>query len=130
MKPISFVLCISLISVTLSLVQAKPCQIPDIVKEAFKCGNSKSLTNCCCENVDLSIPGNEGQFKKDKVEVLLKEFFLKNVPKVFSVVFEGHKEHTQYTVGKLITNNGIYRINLLFKDGAIQQLRIETYDED
>jgi hypothetical protein len=105
-------------------------KVPIRIIEAFACGNSFTISEQCCENIEISILGNEGQYLKTKAKEVLDTFFNNNKPQLFSIVFEGGKKCSQFAVGKLTTNQGLYRVNLLIKDGIIQQLRIENYDEN
>jgi hypothetical protein len=131
MKQLFISICLSsVILMEANAVKLVPCQFPESIKEAFKNGNSQLISENCCDNVEMSILGTEGQYAKKQTAEMLKEFFSRNVPKMFSVMFEGGKENSQYAVGKLTTNNGIYRINLLIKGKTILQIRIETYNED
>ena len=131
MKLFSFISCFLLcIIISAALINADNCLVPGPVKDAFKEGNTQVISGYCCENVELSIFGKEGQYTKEKFEEALKEFFEKHTPRLFVIIFEGGKECSQYAIGKLTTDKGAYRINLIIKSGVIQQVKIEMYNED
>ena len=131
MKLLSILCCYLLYAiVNTAMLTAGQGKLPEQVKEAFKNGNAKVISGYCCEKVELSILGKDGQYNKEKLVEVLKDFFSKNVPRLFVIIFEGGKESSQYVIGKLTTDKDSYRINLLINNGIIQQLKIELYNED
>ena len=125
MKKIFIVL---LVFISLSLF-ALP--LPTSIISALKSGNSNELAKYLDNSIDLSIPGNEGAFSKTQSELILKNFFLKNVPSAFKIMHSGDsKNSTHFTIGNLTTSHGEFRVYILYKEigsiVTITELRIET----
>ena len=81
--------------------------------------------------VDLTLPKNEGVFSKAQAEIILKNFFTANKPSDFKVVHDGEsKNNTLYSIGNLITANGVFRTYILYQENGnnivILELRIES----
>ncbi len=103
--------------------------IPDELKNALKEGNTKDISKFFDTNVELEILGDENIYSKAEAEKIVKTFFDEHPVLNFIILFEGGKDVSQYAIGKLITSNGIYRVNLLVKTQILLQLRIEEDNE-
>jgi hypothetical protein len=99
--------------------------LPDNLTNAFKTGNAKEITNYLGQSTAINISGDEHNCNKVQAEQVLKNFFEKNAVKTFSLLFEGGKEPSKYSIGKLSTTKGEFRVNILFKSNIIVELRIE-----
>lgn len=106
--------------------------IPEGIYSALKVGNSKELAKYFNGNIELVILDKEGVYSKPQAELILKDFFAKNViltPNGFMKLHEGGKESSKYVIGTLYTSKGRYRVYLVVKNinnsVAIHQLRIE-----
>ncbi len=103
----------------------------DDIGNAIKSGDSKELSKYFNSNVDLTIINQEEVYSKAQAEMVLKEFFLKNAPKSFSILHQGvSKEGSRYAIGTLITSQGVsYRTYFFIKlngnSAFIQELRFE-----
>lgn len=105
--------------------------LPTSIISALKSGNSNELAKYMDNSIDLSIPGNEGAFSKTQSELILKNFFIKNVPSAFKIMHSGDsKNSTHFTIGNLTTSKGEFRVYILYKEigsiVTITELRIET----
>ena len=102
------------------------------LSEAFKKGDSVTISNHFGESVDLNIPNNEGVYSRTQAKLILKTFFLKNKPSDFKIVHNGDsKNNSHYSIGSLKTNKGSYRVYILYKSSqdnkdVISELRIES----
>lgn len=101
---------------------------------AIKAGNSKDISKYFSETIDLKILDKEDVYSKQQAELILKDFFAKNMVKKYTVVHKSvAKNDTQYTIGSLETAKGKYRIYFLLKKSKekmfIQQFRIEQENE-
>jgi hypothetical protein len=109
-------------------------EIPEGIVLAFKAGNSKELSKYFNSNLELVIVDNENVYSKPQAEQIIKDFFMKHIPKNFTILHEGGKEESRYAIGNLVTNNGIFRVYFLLKHKdnmqLIHQLRIETEAND
>ncbi len=107
--------------------------LPEPIATAIKNGNAAELTRYFNTNVDLSIFDKQDIYSKTQAEMLLKDFFSKNVPSNFRVIHQGGKDDAQYYVGRLTTSTGNYRISILIKGqgkaALIHQFRIEKENE-
>ena len=105
--------------------------INEKIATAIKNGNSAAIASFFNKTVDLTLPKNEGVFSKSQAEIILKNFFTTNKPTDFKVVHDGKsKNNTLYSIGNLITANGVYRTYILYQENAnnivILELRIES----
>lgn len=99
--------------------------VPEPLKQAFKRGDVKVIGNYFDSKIELAIIDDDDIVSKKQAENKLKEFFIKFRPQNFVIVFEGGKDISQYAIGKLVTNNGEFRIVILLQNDKILQLRIE-----
>lgn len=105
--------------------------INEKIATAIKNGNSAAIASFFNKTVDLTLPKNEGVFSKSQAEIILKNFFTTNKPTDFKVVHDGEsKNNTLYSIGNLITANGVFRTYILYQESAnnivILELRIES----
>lgn len=121
-----FYLIIAVLALSISVSKA---DIPDGIVQSLKNGNAAELTKFFNVNVDLTIFDKQDIYSKTQAEILLKDFFSKNVPSNFTIIHQGGKEDTQYYIGKLTTSTGTYRVTIIIKaqgkTSLIQQFKIE-----
>lgn len=108
--------------------------INEDISLALNTGNSKILSKYFSETIDLKILDKEDVYSKQQAELILKDFFTKNVVKKYTVVHKSiAKNDTQYTIGSIETAKGKYRVYFLLKKSKekmlIQQFRIEQENE-
>lgn len=107
--------------------------LPDAVISSLKSGNAKELAKHFNANIDLTLIDKQDIYSKTQAEIILKEFFNKNVPSNFTIMHQGGKEGSKYVIGNLTTSTGTYRVSLFLKNQdntqVIQQLRIESGNE-
>ena len=112
------------------LVGVFAAELMEEVNQAFKKGDYRTFSKYFANNVELNIPGNEGQFSKAQAEQILRDFFFKNPAREHTVAHQGEsKEGAKYSIGNLTTSTGTYRTYCHIKkqgDGfKIHELRIE-----
>lgn len=105
--------------------------INDNIAKALKTGDSVTIASFFNTTVDLTLPKNEGVFSKTQAEIILKTFFVNHKPSDFKVVHDGEsKNNTLYSIGNLITSNGVFRTYILYQEKGtnvvILELRIES----
>lgn len=105
--------------------------INESIAKAIKNGNAVTIASFFNNTVDLTLPKNEGVFSKAQAEIILKNFFTANKPTDFKAVHDGEsKNNTLYSIGNLITTNGIFRTYILYQENGsnivILELRIES----
>jgi hypothetical protein len=104
----------------------------DEVSNAIRSGDSKQIAAFFGNTVDLTIVSQEEVYSKTQAELVLRDFFSKNVPKTFSVIHKGSsKEGTLYAIGNLTTAKGtVFRTSFFLRRSGdkylIQELRFET----
>ena len=69
---------------------------------------------------------------KAQAKEIMRDFFNKNKPGSFKIIFEGGKEDSNFSIGTLVTSSGNYRVNIFFKkfgnNNLVHLLRIEKDD--
>jgi hypothetical protein len=108
-------------------------KVPDPVVKAFQEGNIEVLSDFFNVRLQVNISDHEYMCSKAQAKEIIREFFNNNKPVSFSIIFEGGKEDSNFSIGNLVTNNGNYRVNVFFRkfDGVylIHLLRIEKDDK-
>jgi hypothetical protein len=94
------------------------------ISNALKNSDYKQLANYFSSNVEINIVNNEGLYSKNQAEMILKDFFQKNIAISFN-----SKDGSKYSIGSLETSNGNYKTYFfLKKEGEVflvNELRIE-----
>ncbi len=125
-----YFLAITLLAVNISISKA---DIPEGIAKSLKNGNATELARFFNINIDLTILDKQDIYSKSQAELLLKDFFSKNVPSNFTVIHQGGKEDSQYFIGKLTTSTGVYRVSMLLKkqekELLIHQFKIEKEND-
>ncbi len=104
-------------------------QIPDELVLSLKTGNASKLSNYFNQNIELFILDQDDVYSRAQAQQIVSNFFSQNKASGFSIIHQSGKEGTKYAIGKLTTNNGVYRVSFLVKNDngnpVIHQLRIE-----
>ena len=91
----------------------------DTVREigiALKAGSSKELIKFCNKTIEIKIDGESSNYGKAQAEVILRNFFTKNVPRDFSYIHQGASpEGLKYTIGRLTHEDGAFRVVMFIK---------------
>jgi hypothetical protein len=102
---------------------------PQEIITGFSQGKAEMISKYFKESVELTIENRENVYSSTQAEIILKDFFSDNTPQGFTILHEGGKEDSKYSIGNLQTNHGNYRVTILLKlNGTkpfIHQLRIE-----
>jgi hypothetical protein len=103
--------------------------IPNEIIVAFRTGNASSLSKYFNTNLELAINSNDDIYSREQAELILKDFFMKNIPTSFTILHKSGKEESRYAIGNLSTTNGKFRVTILVKlkenQPLIHQLRIQ-----
>lgn len=79
----------------------------DEMSQAWRSGNSKSLSSLFDERIHLSENGTEAFYNKEQLQSVLGQFFEANQPVDFNLKHSGSSSNGQiYMIGKLETLNG------------------------
>lgn len=101
------------------------------VSTAIRSGRSQEVAQFFAPNVDLTILTQEDMYSKAQAELIVRDFFLKNTPKTFTLLHKGtSKEGAMYAIGTLVTAQGAtFRTYFFVKQSSgkyfIQELRFE-----
>jgi len=100
-------LSISIVLVSLSM-QVKAQEVSDVMKneiiQAVESGNARDLAKYFGNNVELTLPGNEGTFSKSQSEIIIREFFSRNSVADFQINHQGaSRDGSTYMIGTYLT---------------------------
>ena len=101
----------------------------DEIATSLRSGDARSVSRYFGNTIDLTIISQEEVYSKVQAEQILKDFFLKNQPRSFTIIHKGEsKEGARYAIGSLVTNSGqVYRTYFYMKQqgntAIIQELR-------
>ena len=110
----------------LAILLASFSGIADQVSTAFKNGNATEIAKYFKSNVDLSILEEDDLYPKGDAHKMITNFFKKHQPSDFKVLHQGNSNKgLEYTIGKLTTSNGNFRVSFYINGGLIQQLTID-----
>lgn len=103
--------------------------LPQELINAFKQGNSMSLSNFFGERIQLTIQDKEAIYSKSQAKQIMAKFFKEFPPTGFNKKHVGGKPEARYVIGSLTTSQGNFRVNFLLKNDTgkfvVHQLRIE-----
>lgn len=108
------------IVIAVSILQIQAADITP-VSNAMKAGNAELLKDMFAAEVDLVTPGVSKKGNGSEAIAILKSFFQSNKPSAFTVAHHADKNDSGFIVGKLVTANGEFRVNITYtsKDGKI-----------
>lgn len=83
----------------------------DPVKIAINAGSSGDLAAYFNSTLSLNINGKQGEYSKSQAELVMKDFFRKNAPISFSIVFksESNSSLSSY-IGDYQTSQGLFKV--------------------
>lgn len=97
--------------------------------DALGSGNSAAVASYFDNTVEITKPEKSGVFNKEQAELELHDFFSVNSIKKFEVIHKSENSGSQYCIGNLFTNNGLFRTTIFMKQKGdkllIQELRFE-----
>ncbi len=100
----------------------------DVVK-AIKSGDATALSQFFDNTVEITLPEKSNSYSKGQAELVLHDFFASNGVKDFEVLHKSDNSGSQFFIGNLQTNNGIFRTTIFMKQKGdkdlIQELRFE-----
>ena len=105
--------------------------INDDINAALKAGNAFKVSAFFDTKVDITILDESDLLSKLEAEKMLYDFFYSHHPSDFKVQHHGEsKSGSEYTIGKLITNNGTFRLSYYISKSNnsehIQQMIIDA----
>lgn len=101
------------------------------ITDALAKGNATTIGTYFANNIELSLPGDEGVYDKAQAKTKLAAFFSKHTVSSFSEVHQGSSkgDSAKYFIGNLQTKQGNFRVYMFIETAQnryiIQELRIE-----
>ncbi len=99
------------------------------IEEGIRSGNSRLINTYLAKRVETSILNKEGDYGKQQVFYLLKEFFTQYPPSYFTVLHRGKAGETYYLIGVYSSVRGNFDVSIFISKTAngykIEQLRFE-----
>jgi len=99
------------------------------VVKAIRSGNSTEVSRYFDNTVEISLPGKSNSYSKSQAELVLRDFFATNGVKSFEILHKSDAPGSQYCIGNLQTNNGLFRTTIFMKQKGdrevVQELRFE-----
>jgi hypothetical protein len=92
-------------------------------------GNAAAISDLMHSSVQLSTPQGEGFYSKGQATMILDKFFRSHPPRQCLIVNQGSSENgAHYSIMRLETGNGNYRVSVFLKKGntglLIQEMKI------
>ncbi|RIW18227.1 DUF4783 domain-containing protein [Algoriphagus lacus] len=83
----------------------------DPVVSAIDSGSSSDLARYFNTSISLNVNGQQGEYSKNQAEIVLKDFFKKNPPLGFSLVFRSEKPTSLSTyIGEYASGQGTFKV--------------------
>lgn len=111
-----------IIPFSLSIMQGTAVSLE--VTTAIRNGDAQDVAKHFGANIDLQMPENEGTFSRNQAELILRNFFSRNIPESFTVSHQGSsRDGSVYVIGVYEATNGQrYRAYFLLKNVSNQML--------
>ena len=124
-------LLVFIFAVAFSLISPEQDKVYSDLERAFSRGDEKAILVHSGDKLLLEIEKKEGIYSKAQAEMILRDFFEKNRPTAFKLIFKGNsKGNSAYSVGILESHSKKYRITTTLKEMGtvfkIEQLKIEA----
>lgn len=128
-KALITILCVFSLS---AAVQAQE-PLQEVV-QYIRGGNVTGMAKYFDKFVGININNNQASYSSSQAEIILKDFFSKNVVKEFNVAQGGNSGTTsQYAIGDLNTSTGMFQLYVVIKMSEnkflIKELRFEKIDK-
>lgn len=107
--------------VVLTSMSLKTISVDEII-EAFKLGDASKVSKYFDNTVEITLTGTTNTYSKRQAELVMRDFFSKNVIKQFRVIHKASRVNHQCCLGELETANGPYRVSIYFKQQLSKQL--------
>ncbi|HEY9342727.1 MAG TPA: DUF4783 domain-containing protein [Hanamia sp.] len=99
------------------------------ILNAIKSGDAKEVAKYFDNTVEITISEKSNSYSKSQAQLVLHDFFKSNSVKNFEVIHKSENASSQYCIGNLITNNGLFRTTIYMKQKGdkqvVQEIRFE-----
>ncbi|WP_187174278.1 DUF4783 domain-containing protein [Algoriphagus sp. AK58] len=100
----------------------------DPVISAIQGGSSSELARYFNPSISLNINGQQGDYSKNQAEIVLRDFFKKNPPQGFALVFKNENNTSVSTyIGEYASAQSLYKVFIKVSQ-ADNQFRIYSLD--
>jgi hypothetical protein len=83
----------------------------DPIISAIQGGSSSELARFFNPTISLNINGQQGEYSRNQAEIVLKDFFKKNPPLDFSLVFKNENQSSVSTyIGEYASGQSTYKV--------------------
>ena len=83
----------------------------DPIITAIQGGSSSELARFFNPTISLNINGQQGEYSRNQAEIVLKDFFKKNPPLEFSLVFKNENQNSVSTyIGEYASGQSSYKV--------------------
>jgi hypothetical protein len=83
----------------------------DPIITAIQGGSSSELARFFNPTISLNINGQQGEYSRNQAEIVLKDFFKKNPPLEFSLVFKNENQSSVSTyIGEYASGQSSYKV--------------------
>jgi hypothetical protein len=117
------------VTVLLALAGAAKAQSAlEDVSNGVRSGNVSLIAPYFDNVVPITLANTLSTYSRSQAEMVLKDFFTRNVPKEFMVVNSGNANNARFVIGELMTTTGKYSVYILLKEKDhvfyLQELRL------
>jgi hypothetical protein len=104
----------------------------DPVVDAIRDGSSSDLAEYFESSISLNIDGQQGDYSKSQAEIVLKDFFKKNPPLGFSIVFKSETNSSLSSyIGEYKSSQNQFRVLIkISQQGANSRIYSLEFVED
>lgn len=104
----------------------------DPVVDAIRAGSSSDLAEYFESSISLNIDGQQGDYSKSQAEIVLKDFFKKNPPLGFSIVFKSETNSSLSSyIGEYKSSQNQFRVLIkISQQGANSRIYSLEFVED
>lgn len=97
-------------------VQAQGNDQLSVVRSAIAGGSSHDLAQYLAPSVEVSFDGESQSYNANQTELVMRNFFAKNVPSSFEIVHQGaSNDGIPYAVGRYVGRSATYQVFLKLK---------------
>jgi hypothetical protein len=91
----------------------------DPVVSAIHSGSASDLARFFDNSISLNINGQQGEYSKNQAEIIIKDFFKRNPPKTFSLVFQSENTNNLSSyIGDYLSGSSSYKVFIkVFQSG-------------
>lgn len=98
------------------------------VTNGVRTGNVTAISPYFDNVVPITINNVQSTYSRTQAEMVLKDFFTRNMPKEFMVANSGTSNNAKFVIGELMTMTGKFSVYILLKEKEhvyyLQELRL------